>query len=55
MSGGKAEARSKSDNTVVRTGGSGFGGDMDCGLEGGSDGMGGRDGRDRKCDRRLIK
>ena len=42
MSVSKAEARAKSDNEVVGTGGSGFGGDADRGLAGGADGGGGR-------------
>ena len=41
MSGDETEARSKSGNSVVKTGGSGFGGDADGGPGGGADGGGG--------------
>ena len=41
MSGGKGEYRAKGGNVVVVTGGSGFGGDVDGGLGGGSDRGGG--------------
>ena len=37
MSGGKAEARAKSVNAVVGTGGSGFGGDADGSVGGGAE------------------
>ena len=40
MSGVKKEARDKVENTVVVTGGFGFGGDLDGGLEGTADGGG---------------
>ena len=46
--GSGVEARAKSDNAVVGTGGSGFGGDADGGLGGGVDGGGVGDGRDGK-------
>ena len=55
MSGGKAEARAKSDNVVGGTGGSRFGGVSDSGLVGGAYRGRGRDGRDRNCDGQLIK
>ena len=55
MSGGKAEARSRSNNAVVVTGGSGFGGAADEGPGGGADRGGGGDRQDGKCDRQLIK
>ena len=46
MSDCKAEARAKSGNEVVVTGGYTFGGDVDGGPGGGEDGGGGGDGRD---------
>ena len=55
VSGGEAEARAKSENAVVRTGGSGFGGDSDGGLGGRAGGWGGEDGRDGNCNGQLIK
>ena len=55
VSGGESEARSKSENAVMRIGGSGFGGDLDGGLGGRADGGGRGDGRDGNCNRQLIK
>ena len=55
MSGGKSEARPKSENGVVGTGGSGFGGGGDGIPVVGEDRGGGRDGWDRNCNGRLIK
>ena len=55
MSGGKAEARSKSDDAVVGTGGYGFEGGVDSGPGGGAGGAGGGNGRYRNCNRQLIK
>ena len=49
------EARAKSENVVVGTGGSEFGVDSDGGPVGGAYGGGGRDGRGGNCDGRLIK
>ena len=53
MSGGKAEAKAKIGNAVVRIIGSVFGGDADGGPGGGSD----RGGyvQDRYCNRKLVK
>ena len=55
MSGGKAEARAKGRDMVMVTGGYVFGGDVDGGLGGRSDGREGGDGRDRDCNGRLVK
>ena len=55
MSGVKTEARDKVENTVVVTGGFGFGGYLDRGLKGTSDGGGRGEGRDRDCDGQTIK
>ena len=55
MSGGKAESKAKSDNTVVVTGGSLFEENADGGLGGGSDGGGGRYRQYRNCNERLSK
>ena len=54
MSGGKAEARAKSSNTVMVTVGSGLGGDVEGGLGGGADRGGGAYGQDGDCDRKLV-
>ena len=55
MSRGEAEVRAKSGNVVVVTGGSGFGGDVEGGPEGGADGEGGVDGQDGDCKVLLLK
>ena len=55
MAGGKEYARANSDNAVVVTGGSRFGGGADGGPGGGADRGGGGDGQDEKCDVQLIK
>ena len=52
---GEAEARAKSGNAVVGTGGSGFGGDADGGPGDRLDGGGGRDIHNRNYDGQLIK
>ena len=55
MSGSKAEARAMSENAVVGTGGSGFGGDVDSGLGSRADGGGEGYRQDGNCDGKLIK
>ena len=55
MSCSKAEARDKSDNAVMGTGGYVFGGDADSGPGKGADVGGGRDGRYGNCNGKLIK
>ena len=55
MYGGEEEARSKSGNVVVGTGGSVFVGDADGGPGGGLGGGGGGDVRDGYYDGRLLK
>ena len=55
MSGVKKETRDKVENTVVVTGGFGFGGDADGGPGGGAYGGGRGEGRDRNCNGRLVK
>ena len=55
MSGGKAEARAKSKNTVVGTGWYIFGWDADGGPGGGADRGGGGDEQYGNCDGQLIK
>ena len=55
MSGVKKEARDKVENTVVVTGGFGFGGDLDGGLEGTADGGGRGEVWDGDYDGQTIK
>ena len=51
MSGGEAEARTKSGNVLVGTRGSGIGGYVDGGPGGGADGGGGEHRRNKDSDR----
>ena len=53
--GGKVKVRNKDDNTMVVTWGFVFGGDVDYGLGGRSDGGDGGDGRDGDSNGRLAK
>ena len=55
MYGGKLAARAKGGDAVVRTGGFGFGVDLDGGLGGGSDGGGVGNGWYIYCNRLIVK